>query len=104
MNIRPEDLLNKTEKEIREIILKVGLDPFSTFLTSYLSDESNLDKLKTDPELFQKIAVILDSVLSYYQISRRAEDFSKKTPVRSDLVNKFIALYPADNDNTYQYN
>jgi hypothetical protein len=104
MNIKiPNDLINKSEKEIREMISDVGLVPFSKILVSYLENKDNLNNLKTDLNLLEKIAISIDSVLAYYQINKMIERTSEKPPIHSDLVNKFIGLYLANSKKMYEY-
>ena len=93
MNIKiPVDLLNKSEKEIKEMILEVGLVPFSDFLVSYLKEKNTFVELnkKENFVLLEKVAIAVDSILTYYQMVKKKDESS---PIESGLVNKFIELY-----------
>jgi len=93
MNIKiPVDLLNKSEKEIKEMILEVGLIPFSNFLVSYLKEKNTFIELSKTENfvLLEKVAIAVDSVLTYYQMIKKKDESS---PIESGLVNKFIEFY-----------
>lgn len=97
----PKDLLEKSEKEIKEMISEVGLDHFSKALVSYLEHGNNLDDLKNNLELLEKVAIAIDSVLACYQMLNIGK--AKKTsPVNTILINKFINLYSANSRKMYE--
>lgn len=103
MNIEiPKDLINKTDREIKELILEIGLINFSNFLSKYLSDSKNLDKIKNDPISLEKIASAIDSVLMYYQMTKSTEE-SKQLPISENLINQFLELYSTCNQSKYGY-
>lgn len=98
----PNDLKNKSEKEIREMILSIGVVPFSVYLVSYLEKKENLEKLRNDLELLEKIAITIDSVLAYYQMTKITSKIQDKPLIDSKLVNKFIELYSSSNKGIYE--
>lgn len=95
MNIEiPKDLLNKTDREIKEMILDIGLINFSNFLSKYLSNIKNLEKIKDDPNSLEKIVSAIDSVLMYYQMTKNTEgQKSTQLPINENLINQFLELY-----------
>lgn len=90
----PKDLINKTDREIKEMISTIGLVNFSRFLSIYLEDSKNLDQLKNNQIALEKVAMALDAVLMYYQMSRNnPENKIDKFPLNNDLINKFMDIY-----------
>jgi uncharacterized protein YfkK (UPF0435 family) len=103
MNVKfPDDLLERSEKEIKEMVLNVGLIPFSKFLVSYLKEKDTFSKLneKENFVLLEKVAIAVDSVLTYYQMVKEKNEVS---PLESDLVNKFIEMYSANEKRRCEY-
>lgn len=94
MNIKlPDDLLSKTDKEIREMILSYGLDNFSKILVSFLENEVSFNELPDNPELLCKVAITIDAVLRLYQIRRFSGSIQKESIISQNLVNKFVDIY-----------
>lgn len=105
MHVRiPDDLKNKSEKQIREMILDFGVIPFSMDLVSYLEKKENLEKLRNNLELLEKIAITIDSVLTYYQMTKMIDKTKEKPLIDSKLVNKFIELYSSSSKEFYECN
>jgi len=84
------------------MVLEVGLVPFSKFLVSYLKEKDTFLKLKDKGnfELLEKVAIAVDSVLFYYQITKNVK---KNPPIDNDLVNKFIEMYSEYEKNICEY-
>ncbi len=100
----PKDLLKKTSKEIKEMILEVGLSNFSKILTVYLANPKSIEELKNNPELLEKIAITVDSVLTYYQMTKntKAQEL-KQFPINKKLITQFIDLYTTHSKVNYDH-
>lgn len=89
----PKDLIHKTDREIKEIISEVGLTNFSKIFSIYLMNPKNLESLKDNPELLEKVAFTLDSILMYHQMTKNKPESKHIVLPDNDSVNRFVEIY-----------
>lgn len=103
MNIEiPKDLLNKTDREIKEMISEIGLINFSKVLVSFLETPKKIEELKSNPQLLEKMAFTIDSVLMYYQMTKNSSKIkSNELPIKEELINQFLEIYSTHSKENY---